>query len=291
MAWNQKTYGLIVADDFGRSSSVNRAIAEAHDKGIVTAASMMVGGQAFEDAARIARSRSRLSVGLHVTLCDGLAVLSHSEIPDLVDRHGCFETSPARAWLKYSRTGILSQLEKEIEAQFDLLAKASINPTHVDGHHHLHMHPALFKIVCRKAAQRGIPWIRIPCEPLWLVFRYFTASRGAMPFIEWTVFQMLKVSHERTARKYGLRAANAVYGLSRTGRVDEKYLLHILTRHAGYVEIFTHPDTSSAAGCRELQALTSTLVQEVLASNGIALGGYRDIPIEAVIQDAEPERS
>jgi len=290
MARNRGTYAVIAADDFGRSPSVNRAIAEAHDRGIVTAASIMVKGKAFEEAVRIARSRSRLSVGLHVTLCDGQAVLSHAEIPDLVDRHGYFETSPSRAWFKYSRTGILSQLEKEIEAQFDLLAKARINPTHVDGHHHLHMHPALFRILCEKAAQRGVPWIRIPCEPLSLVFRYFIPRRGAMPFVEWAVFRMLKATHERTARNYGLHVANVVYGLSRSGQVDEKYLVHILTRSVGCIEIFTHPEMASEAGCRELEALISTAVQDKVASHGIALGGYRDIPPEAVIQAAEPER-
>jgi len=290
MAENQTTYAVISADDFGRSSSVNQAIADAHDGGIVTAASIMVGGQAFEDAIRIARSRSGLSVGLHLTLCDGQAVLSHSEIPDLVDRRGYFEKSPSRAWIRYSRTSILSQLEKEIEAQFDLLMQTRINPTHVDGHHHLHMHPALFKIVCQKAAQRGIAWIRIPCEPLSIVFRFLTAKRGAMPFIEWVVFQILRVSRERTARTYGLHVANAVFGLSRSGQVDVKYLFAVLTKQVGCIEIFTHPDTASEAGCRELQALTSTVLKDSLASIGVSLGGYREIPIETLIQDGELER-
>jgi chitin disaccharide deacetylase len=290
MAQNGGTYAVITADDFGKSPAVNQAILEAHDRGIVTATSIMAAGKAFREAVRIAQSRSRLSVGLHVTLCDGLAVLSQKEIPDLVDDYGQFETSPSRAWIKYSRTGIQSQLEKEIEAQFDLLAKEGINPTHIDGHHHLHMHPAVFKILCRQAAQRGIPWIRIPCEPLPLVFRYFSARRGAMPFVEWAVFRILKVTHERTARNHGLHIADAVYGLSQSGQVDEQYLFHTLPRSAGCIEIFTHPEIASKAGCRELEALTSTAVQDKVASQGIALVGYRDIPTEAVIRDAQPER-
>jgi hopanoid biosynthesis associated protein HpnK len=289
MVQDRGSYAVITADDFGKSPLVNRAIAEAHDRGIVTAASIMVGGKAFEEAVRIAQSRSRLSVGLHVTLCNGLSVLSHAEIPDLVDYHGYFETSPSRAWLKYSRDSILSQVENEIEAQFDLLAKARINPTHVDGHHHLHMHPALFKIICRKAAQRGVPWIRIPCEPLSLVFRSFSTSRGAMPFVAWGVFRILKMTHERTSRYYGLHVANAVYGLSRSGQVDEKYLSHILTRSVHCIEIFTHPEMASEAGSRELEALVSPAVKDKLASHGIALRGFRDIPIEAVIKHVEAE--
>ncbi len=119
-----RRYLIVAADDFGRSSSVNMAVAEAHDRGIVTASSVMAGGEAFEEAVQIALKRSRLSVGLHVTLCDGRAVLKQSQIPDLVDRDGCFEASPARAWVGYMRRAVLSQIEAEVEAQFDRLDKA-----------------------------------------------------------------------------------------------------------------------------------------------------------------------
>lgn len=65
-------YLVTVADDLGRSASVNEAIAEAHDNGILTAASLMAGGEAFQDAIQIALKRRHLSVGLHATFCDGL---------------------------------------------------------------------------------------------------------------------------------------------------------------------------------------------------------------------------
>jgi len=83
-----KKYLVVVADDLGRSSGINRAVAEAHDKGIVTCASIMVGGEAFQEAVQIALDRSGLAVGLHVTLCDGRAVLPHSSIPSLTDAEG-----------------------------------------------------------------------------------------------------------------------------------------------------------------------------------------------------------
>ena len=57
-------YLVVVADDFGRSSSTNRAVVEAHEQGIVTAASIMTRGKGFEEAVLIARKRSALSVGL-----------------------------------------------------------------------------------------------------------------------------------------------------------------------------------------------------------------------------------
>ncbi|HXX54140.1 MAG TPA: ChbG/HpnK family deacetylase, partial [Thermodesulfovibrionales bacterium] len=155
-----KRFLVVVADDLGRSSGINRAIAEAHDRGIVTAASMMVGGEAFQEAVQIALDRPQLAVGLHVTLCDGRAVLPPSSIPCLADAEGHLEKTPAKAWVKYTRPALLSQIEREVEAQFDHLSAAGIRPSHVDCHHHLHMHPFLFEVICRQALKREVGWIR-----------------------------------------------------------------------------------------------------------------------------------
>jgi len=289
MALGRKKYAVIVADDFGSSTSVNLAVAEAHDRGILTAASLMAGGAAFEEAVEIARKRRGLSIGLHVTLCDGRAVLPCSEIPGLADSRGCFENSPSRAWMKYRHAGLLGQLDREIEAQFDQLEKSGVHPTHIDGHHHLHMHPAIFGLLCGHASRRGIRWIRIPSEPLSFLLRFPSPGRGAMPFIEWVVFAVLGKMHGKRARDSGLRSIDAVYGLARTGHCDERYLLHIFDRAGSSLEIFMHPDSATAAGQRELVALTSDAVRAALAASGAVLAGYRELSSESSVPDGVME--
>ncbi len=269
---------VIAADDFGRSPAVNHAVAEAHDNGILTSASLMAGGDAFDDALVIAGERKNLSVGLHVTLCDGRAVSPSSLIPDLADGDGNFEKDPVKAWLKYSARSLRSQIETEVKAQFERLEKAGISISHVDGHHHLHMHPVLFRIICREAARRGVGWIRIPREPLKVVIGMRSPLRGAMPFLEWAVFGPLGVYHAREACRCGVRVPDHVYGLSRTGSVDEEYLLGILKTAAGPVdEIFTHPDISTESGRIELRALMSLTVRDRLASLGMTSAGYGEL--------------
>jgi len=277
MGRNAGRYLVTVADDFGASPSINRAVAEAFDSGLLRAASLMAGGAAFDGAIETARKRKALSVGLHLTLCDGRAVLSHGEVPDLADADGNFEINPARAWIKYRGARILKQVDREIEAQFDRLEKSGIRPTHVDGHHHLHMHPAIFKMVCGHAAKRGVKWVRVPNEPLSAVLSMRAASRGAMPFIEWAVFGVLGVLNLRTARTSGLNVPDKVFGLSRTGQVDEGYLLSVLDRAKDCVEVFAHPDTGTDAGKGELAALTSRAVKKRLTALGIVLAGYGDL--------------
>ena len=288
MASGRKKYAIIVADDFGRSSSVNLAVAAAHDRGMLTAASLMAGGAAFEEAVEIARKRRALSVGLHVTLCDGRSVLPYSKIPDLVDSRGCFDTSPSRAWMKYRHAGLHGQLDHEIEAQFDRLEKAGIRPTHIDGHHHLHMHPAIFELLCKHASRRGIRWVRMPREPLSLLFRFPSPRRGAMSFIEWATFAVLGRMHGRKAREHGLRSV-AAYGLARTGKCDERYLVHIFDRAGGSFEIFTHPDTATLEGQRELEALTSGVARAALAARGLVLAGYRELSAGVAVPNGAME--
>ncbi len=292
---------VVVADDFGKSSSVNRAIAEAHEKGIVTAASIMPGGEAFEEAVRISRSSRSLSVGLHLTLCDGNAVLPRSSIPDLVDETGCFEKSPSLAWIRYSRSGLLKQLDKEIEAQFDRVKKAGIQPSHVDSHHHIHMQPSVFSLLCRHASRHGVEWVRVPAEPVSLIFA--CTRRGVLPLIEWAVFGILGFSHKKKMRQRGLQTADCVYGLSRTGHLDEAYLLKMAGALKGagsdgghprdnvqVMEIFSHPDSGTAAGRRELHALTSSLVRDRMTVYGMTLAGYRELS-GGIVQNPAGERS
>lgn len=269
---------VTVADDFGRSSSINRAIAEAHDRGILTAASLMAGGKAFEEAVQIARCRNRLSVGIHVTLCDGRSVLPPSRIPALVGPDRKFGKGPSAAWLQFSRRGLLPQIDAEVQAQFDLLEKAGIQPTHIDSHHHIHMHPLVFEVVCRHASKRGIGFIRFPAESLPVVFRFRSRTRGVMPFIEWAVFGMIGTYNMRTARKYGLRLSCRAYGLSRTENVDANYLQEIMGPSGSRInEIFLHPDFETESGRQELDALISPAVRHRLASLGIRLAGYGEL--------------
>ena len=268
---------VIVADDMGKSGSVNRAIAEAHDRGILTAASIMAGGEAFDDAVQTSLERSRLSTGLHVTLCDGKAVLPHASIPDITDHDGYFIKDPFSAGLHYTRPGLLTQIEAEVAAQFDRLERAGIRPHHVDGHHHLHMHPVIFEVLCRQASRRDIRWIRIPNESLSMVKAFRSPSRGSLPFVEWAVFGMLGKYNTATARKYGMLSAARVCGLSRSGNIDEQFFLEILELAGTEIsEIFTHPDTETPAGRRELAALVSPSVRNLMIKLHKLPVGYKD---------------
>ena len=87
---------VITADDFGLSEPVNDAVEEAHRRGILSAASLMVGAPAAADA--VERARRLPSSGSGCTSCWSMAPRrsERAHMPDLVDRNGCLRNDLAR---------------------------------------------------------------------------------------------------------------------------------------------------------------------------------------------------
>ena len=107
-------YVIFNADDFGASTGINRGIVEAHTRGVVTSASLMVTGRARDEAATLARQLPDLAVGLHWDVWG-----EDDRDFDLGDESAV-------------RIEILRQLD-----EFDLLLGRA--PTHVDSHKHAHL--------------------------------------------------------------------------------------------------------------------------------------------------------
>src|SRR5262245_39288486 len=104
----------------GLTRRVNEAIEKAHREGIVTTASLMVNGTAFDPAADILRRNPALDVGLHLNLTEGQPASVYAEIPSVADAQGFLYHHPFEllSALVRRRVGILD-LEKEIRAQIE----------------------------------------------------------------------------------------------------------------------------------------------------------------------------
>src|SRR6185369_5219302 len=72
---------IVNADDFGVSEPVNEAIIRAFNEGVLTSASLMVTGVAFEQAVMLAKENPGLAVGIHLVTVVGRSVLPHSQVP------------------------------------------------------------------------------------------------------------------------------------------------------------------------------------------------------------------
>lgn len=138
------------ADDFGRSRSINEAVIRAHREGVLTTASLMVNGDAFDEAVALAKTHPALGVGLHLTLVTGRSTLPHAEIPGLVSHNGEFSNNPVAAGLgAFFRRSLRPQLEAEIAAQIARFQATGLVMDHVNGHLNFHLHPTIFGILMR----------------------------------------------------------------------------------------------------------------------------------------------
>lgn len=126
-------YLIVNADDFGASRGVNKGVVEAHRRGIVTSASLMVGMAASEQAVLLARETPALSLGLH-------ASFPGAGRPPTVNLH---DTALYRA-----------SLEAQMIRFTELVGRP---PTHLDSHHHVHTHPGLVAHFQEVAEWYGIP--------------------------------------------------------------------------------------------------------------------------------------
>jgi hopanoid biosynthesis associated protein HpnK len=277
---------IINADDFGLSRGANRAIIKAWQEGILTSASLMTGGLAFDEAVELARENSGLQVGLHLTLVQGRAVMSHSGFPSLVDGEGNFPNDPVMAGMRYFFLKSLRKLlYREIEGQIEKFLETGIPLSHVDGHLNIHMHPVVFDILLELMPRYGITSFRLSRERLaadLAINRRRILGKAADAFI----FAGLARRCQPELALRRISYAAEVKGLLNSGFMTEDYLLKAIdTLGEGVTEIYFHPGCYPCSELKkwmpdyrhegELAALTSAVVREKLKTSGITLRNYR----------------
>jgi hopanoid biosynthesis associated protein HpnK len=267
---------VVNADDFGRSTSINQAVIRAHQEGILTTASLMVNEPASAEAVELARQNPRLGVGLHLTLLCGHCALPPRQIPGLVDSRGAFPNNPASAGFRYFfRRGLRSQLRAELLAQFQKFRETGLPLDHVNGHLHLHLHPAVFALLMAEAGQFGIERLRLTYDPFRLNLR-LASGHFAYRLLHVVIFHWLSCRARPVLVRRGIRHTQRVFGLLQNARVDESYVLNLLTQlPGGDSELYSHPSLDEFKN--EFDALVSLRVRERIQRLDIKLIRYQDL--------------
>jgi hopanoid biosynthesis associated protein HpnK len=276
---------MINGDDFGFSSGVNHAIIEAHDRGVLTSASLMVSGTAFEEAVALAKARPTLAVGLHLVLTHGQAVLPPEQIPHLVNAQGFFADYSWLGWYYQFNSAARRELQLEIRAQLEKFCQTGLPLSHVDGHLHLHLHPVVLRHLVKLKDEFNIQFMRLIFEEVNVALAIDPSDRFAK--VLWSaIFGGLSYYGRHLMTANGIQSVDRVYGFLQSGRVTEDYLLQLIPKiQANRVEIYSHPAKSILGepsnspwglGLAELEALLSDRVREQLIQNGFTLTNYRE---------------
>jgi len=227
---------IINADDFGLHEAVNKAIVHAHRHGVVTSASIMACGTAFEDAVVRWRTCPDLGVGIHLTLVEERPVAPVDQVSTLVNKDGFLPRSYmafARRWL--SRRISLGDVVRELEAQVDKVLQAGIIPSHFDSHQHVHCLPGIWRTVVNLARKYHVPYVRLPrFDSLHAdATAVQSAVRAGVNVMAWLRGQ---------ASSPTVKHADRLGGLAFSGRMTAPRLLSILNNvDPGLTEVMVHP--------------------------------------------------
>jgi predicted glycoside hydrolase/deacetylase ChbG (UPF0249 family) len=250
---------IVNADDFGFTRDVNKGILDAHRHGVLSATTLMANGDAFEDAVRLAADVPSLDIGCHLVLIQGRSLLSGRDLP--------------RTWNELLRALARHKFDVygELRAQVQKLFDARIIPSHFDTHKHTHVLPNVFSAVVRLAQEFAVPFIRLPFDTGWLPVR---------PLDAW---------YRKRLKEARLRCTDHFLGFRLTDVLTENSLAKAVSElPEGSTEFMSHPgylgdDLRRAATRlketreRELAALTSPRVKEVIKARGIVVTNYRSL--------------
>jgi predicted glycoside hydrolase/deacetylase ChbG (UPF0249 family) len=284
---------IVNADDFGLTQGVNRAILEAHCHGIVTSATLMANGQAFDDASLRATSMSRMSVGCHVVVVDGSPVLGGKQTPSTLsnkkfDDRRFYQSLSGFAVRAVSGNIDAGEIEAEATAQIRKLQAAGIVVSHLDTHKYTHIFPPVLRPLLRAAKACGVPAMRNPFGPLHVSI---VAKQPSLwkRFGKVTVLSPLGKAFRRSVIDAGMLAPDRTVGIVTTSSMNVRLFESIVdSLPEGTWELVCHPGYNDAelgsirtrlreSRAVELRLLTSPEAREILNRSGVKLISYREV--------------
>ena len=280
---------IINADDLGADKDRNFGILEAVRAGAVKSVSLLANGPATDEALMAIQDGKYegVSIGVHLNLSEGKPICPDLRL--LAGNDGAFlgKAAAQRLLLQENNSELEKEVFREVNAQVGLLLKAEIFLSHLDGHQHLHVFPAVRKAAIGAAKKHGIPWIRIAHEPCPVseeeqipedlkseAKRFSDLGAGAFPLLAGT----------------GIRITDHFCGLYLKGRLSSNLLEKVLVGlPEGLTELMVHPGRVPAGtGAspfrgfstidreKELAALLSPSFRRAVLKNGVSLVSFRE---------------
>ena len=270
---------------------MNRAIIEAHRRGVVTSTTLMAKGQAFEEGARLARSTSQLSVGCHVVFIDGVPMLEPSAIPSLADTERFRDGLKSFAARAISGRINENELAAEASAQIRKIQSNGIAVSHVDTHKHTHLFPKILRPLLRAARNCGVRAVRNPFGPRFPIKSSALLAKPSLwkRYAEVRILSRFAGKFREAVDREGFITPDGTLGIEVTGSLDETLFQAIASSiPEGTWEFVCHPGYNDAdlmaARTRlresretELRVLTLATARQLLEQEGVQLVSYHDL--------------
>lgn len=276
---------VVTADDFGIAEEINDGIMNAHLRGIVTSASLLINAPATDHAIQLAKQHPSLEIGIHLSLVEGISLRGrHGTTTDDLRYFGeaiCLHRHWRPFVLRYLTGRInLAEVEEELRLQFEKFLQSFPHVPFANATQHLHILPGIQEIVIKLAKEFRVGVLRIPSPK-------DTGGRFPFGFV-------LKMLGNKMRKSLGLEheqrplCTDRFAGFTVSGQLSESELMRIIANLGdGTTEIMTHPGYNCkflrdhlAWGYKdfcweqEMEALTSPMVRGLIRSSGIELSPF-----------------
>jgi len=255
---------VVTADDLGMSPGVTRGILEAHTRGVVRSASLMVTFASSPEAAALSRMEPDLEVGLHLDLVGGEPVSDPARVTSLCDGEGRFWRLPEFTRRLFTGRIRASDLATEVRAQAALARSWGHRPLAWDSHRHVHLMPPVARVVGRIAHDEGVRWVRRARAP-----EFWTGPKEAA----------LRAASLASALAYrGIAGPSWYMDLTSQRPRPDAARVALLATYGGVGELSAHPgyvddalrdtrDSLVAARPEDLNLLTDPLLRTALGTD------------------------
>jgi len=276
---------IVNADDFGWTEGVNEGIIDAHRQGIVTSATLLAGGRATQDAARLAIATPSLGIGVHLAYQLGAVLVDPRRLPKIFRTDGSPRFNTLGLWLRVTiDKQARRQLQEHFRSQIEKVLDMGVQLTHLDTHKHLHYWPAVNHIVCELADEFSIRAVRfLAASSRERPMAGSCSVRLQLAGLGWTAF-----INSKHINSFGLISPQRFLGIPMTGSWTKQVMLDTLDAlPVGWSELMVHP--GSARGLeneptrlvesrrQEWDILIDPEVKEKCQSNKINLVSYRQL--------------
>ena len=154
---------IVIADDLGFCSSVDRGIIEAWRKKVISGASLLANFSVFNKTVSLVK-KYELEVGFHLNLTQGKPVSPSGQIKTLIDKKGDFLEKEKLLILLILGQISKKHLQREIRSQILKIEKTGLKVNFANSHQNAHLFPGVFKIFLEELKRVGIKNVRSPLD-------------------------------------------------------------------------------------------------------------------------------
>ena len=263
---------VVTADDFGRSDSICHAVEIAFREGLVTDASLMVNAESRDLGLEIACRNPGLGIGVHLAFQDVEPLTKSKYVASLRD----LSHSAVFLRLLFAGSAHIREVRAEMEAQVKWLVDQGVQPSHINGHNHVHIHPRIRRTVSQLAIKYNIPWKRTPHERN---FENVGVARRAQQ-VAVSFFCMLT----SFVRDGNVNVPNQFFGFAVSGQMKREHLAKYLAKAtSGITEIICHigllddaPSIDGYSWTSELQTITTMSKREAEDAFNVNIAGFHE---------------